>query len=215
MIFDCLGLSWLSCSSQELKRLALEAKKKAIEADIQKIVDVLTEAEPAVAKAEEAGKAEHLSRDYLNGTPEKDAVTTAMESASAALKDAQGELGEVRTRLADLVSSADDDVKQWVQLEIRKVEMKVAAMDARLAQTGQAAERGRQFLQAQEAKELKAAKLEVAKLLRSKKLDAEELFKAWHLSICQHHSGAWDQTCEHVLCRHLSYIMYRCMFTCV
>eukprot|EP00438_Fugacium_kawagutii_P022652 Skav224876 [mRNA] locus=scaffold1112:128568:131243:+ [translate_table: standard] len=172
-IFDCLGLS----SSQELKRLALEAKKKAIEADIQKIVDVLTEAEPAVAKAEEAGKAEHLSRDYLKGTPEKDAVTTAMESASSALKDAQGELGEVRTRLTDLVSSADEDVKQWVQLEIRKVEMKVAAMDARLAQTGQAAERGSQFLQAQEAKELKAAKLEVAKLLRSKKLDAEELFK--------------------------------------
>lgn len=162
----------------ELKRLALEAKKKAIEADIQKVADVLAEAEPAVAKAEEAGKTEQLSRDYLNATPDKDAVTAAMESASAALKDAQGELGDVRTRLSDLVSSADDDVKQWVTIEIRKVEMKVAAMDARLVQTGQAGERGRHFLQMLEAKELHAAKIEVAKLLRSKKLDVEELFKA-------------------------------------
>jgi len=159
--------------------LALEAKKKAIEADIQKVADVLAEAEPAVAKAEEAGKTEQLSRDYLNATPDKDAVTAAMESATAALKDAQGELGDVRTRLSDLVSSADDDVKQWVTIEIRKVEMKVAAMDARLVQTGQAGERGRHFLQMLEAKELHAAKIEVAKLLRSKKLDVEELFKAW------------------------------------
>ena len=30
----------------------------------------------------------------MNATPDKDAVTAAMESATAALKDAQGELGD-------------------------------------------------------------------------------------------------------------------------
>ena len=170
----------LNILSKELKRLALEAKKKAIEADIQKIADVLAEAEPAVAKAEEAGKAEQLSKDYLNATPDKDAVTKAMESAATTLKEAQGELGDVRTRLTDLVSSADDEIKQWVTIEIRKVELKVAAMDGRLVGTGQAGDRGRHFLQMQEAKELHAAKVEVAKLLRSRKLNAEELFKVGH-----------------------------------
>ena len=164
--------------TEEVKRLALEAKKKALEAEIQKVVDtVTTQAEATVAKAEEAGKTEELSRDSLNGSPNKDAVSKAVESAASALKDAQSELGEVRKRLSDMVSTADDDVKQWLQLETRKVEMKVAAMDARLVQNGQATERGRQFLQTLEAKELQTAKFEVAKLLRSKKLDAEELFK--------------------------------------
>eukprot|EP00913_Durusdinium_trenchii_P013604 g12774.t1 len=161
----------------ELKRLALEAKKKAIEADIQKVLDVLTEAEPAVAKAEEAGKVEHLSKDYLGATPDKDAVAKAMEAACSACKDAQTELSEVRTRLADLIGSADDDIKQWTQMETRKVELKVGSMDARLGIATQASERGRAFLELQEAKELHLAKVEVAKLLRSKKLGAEELFK--------------------------------------
>ena len=86
----------------------------------------------------------------------------------------------VRTRLSDLVSSADDDVKQWVTIEIRKVEMKVAAMDATTwCRPVRPVSGGRHFLQMLEAKELHAAKIEVAKLLRSKKLDVEELFKAW------------------------------------
>lgn len=50
-------------------------------------------------------------------------------------------------------------------------------MDARLGIATQASERGRAFLELQEAKELHLAKVEVAKLLRSKKLGAEELFK--------------------------------------
>ena len=54
----------------------------------------------------------------------------------------------------------------------------MSSIEARLGLANQAAERGRVFLEAQEARELHLAKAEVAKLLRSKKMDAEELFKA-------------------------------------
>ncbi|CAJ1426140.1 unnamed protein product [Effrenium voratum] len=162
----------------ERKRLALEAKKKAIEADVQKVLDTLQEVEPTIAKAEEAGKAEHLSKEYLAGTPDKEAVATALAAADSTLKDAQSELSDVRSRLTDMVSSADEDVKQYVQMETRKVDLKVQSMNARLQGTSVAADRGRSFLQRLEVLELQAAKLEVAKLLRSKKLDAEDLFKA-------------------------------------
>ena len=162
----------------EQKRLALEAKKKVIEADIQKVVDTLTDAEPAVAKAEEAAAAENLSRERLQEAPGKEEVTAASEAATAALNDAQTELSDVRTRLTDLANSADEDVKQWVQVEIRKVEAKVLQMDTRLMQTKQAIERAQRYLEKLEVTELLNARAEVSKLLRAKKMEPEDLFKA-------------------------------------
>ena len=101
-----------------------------IEADVQKVLDTLQEVEPTIAKAEEAGKAEHLSKEYLAGTPDKEAVATALAAADSTLKDAQSELSDVRSRLTDMVSSADEDVKQYVQMETRKVDLKVGNASA-------------------------------------------------------------------------------------
>ena len=162
----------------EQKRLALEAKKKVIEADIQKVVDMLADAEPAVAKVEEAGKAEHLSREYLSETPGRDEITAASEAATAALSEAQSELSDVRTRLTDLANSADEDVAQWVQSEIRKVDVKVLQMDARLMPAKQAVERAQRYMEKLEATELLNARAEVSKILRAKKMSAEDLFIA-------------------------------------
>eukprot|EP00931_Biecheleriopsis_adriatica_P108247 TRINITY_DN8257_c0_g9_i1.p1 TRINITY_DN8257_c0_g9~~TRINITY_DN8257_c0_g9_i1.p1 ORF type:complete len:672 (-),score=266.95 TRINITY_DN8257_c0_g9_i1:55-1785(-) len=164
----------------EERRKALEAKKEALGADIQKVLDALTDAEPSFVKAEEACSAKPLSKEYLASTepaPESADVESAVEAAAKALEDTKSEITSARSRITELSTDMDEDVKQWLTFEVKKVDLKVSAFESRMAAAGSSVERGREYLQRREAAELQSLKSEVAKLLRSKKLGPEELFK--------------------------------------
>jgi len=162
-------------------RLALEAKRKALEADVAKVAEALAAVEPAFAKAEETAKPEQLSKAYLSAAepaPDRAAVEAVMEAASSALNTARSELSAVRAQATALGSEVDEGLKNFIQLEVRKLDLKVMAFDARLVPVGSALERGRLFLEQQDAVEVRQLQVEVGKQLRSKKLTPEELFTA-------------------------------------
>jgi len=135
----------------------------------------VTEAEATVTKAEESGKA--AKESFAAEAPEVP-VEKAVEDLSGEVNTAREALAAVRTRVSELAAmELEAELKLWLAGEAKKLDMKVMAQDARLVAVCSILERGRAILAQQAAAELAKIKAEAGKLLRSKKLSTEELFK--------------------------------------
>jgi len=155
----------------------LQEKKAALQADVSKVTDSLTELEPEVAKAEE--KVQPLVVDDLS-VVEK--VAEALEEADAQLQAARDEAAAVRRQIEALGGDSDEALAPFVQAETKQLGDKATAMESRLQQVEDIVLRGRGHLAKVEKMELESLSVEVVKALKdhisTKKLSVEDCFSA-------------------------------------
>jgi len=177
-----IGIAREEEASRIRKELA-EAKRKALEAKKQEHTDVLKQSSDAfdgveskVAAVEE--KAKPLAEDF--GSP--DEVTTCAEAVQRELEAAESDLAAQREAAAALGTDVQEELQDFVQFEVRTLELRASKLKMRLDKVSAHVQRGKSHVVALKRAARERVCGEVKKAFRAhvvkEKLTPEAFFTA-------------------------------------